>query len=52
MRIIVKNISNDILYQYENIDNSLFYIIRDERFAYCLQNKFLEDVKKKPIRNL
>jgi len=47
MRILVKNISNDILCQYKNIDNHYFNIIRDESFVYCLQNKFLEDVKEK-----
>ena len=49
MRILVKNISNDILYQYKNIDNSLFHIIRDESFAYCLQNKFLDVKSKAPL---
>lgn len=47
MRILVKNIPNDILAQYENIDDPFFYLVRNKSFKMCMENKFLEDVKDK-----
>lgn len=46
-RILSKNIPDDILIKYKNIDNKNFNKIRDESYTLCLENKFLEDVKKK-----
>jgi len=47
MRILVKNIPNNILHKYKNLDHPLFQIIRDTSFKMCMENKFLEDVKEK-----
>ena len=46
MRVLIKNIPDDILCQYKNIDSQLFNIVRDESYIMCMENKFLEDVKK------
>jgi hypothetical protein len=46
-RILSKNISDEILIKYKNIDNIYFDKIRDESYLMCIENKFLEDVEKK-----
>ena len=46
-RILSKNISNENLIKYQNIDNKYFDKIRDESYMMCIENKFLEDVEKK-----
>lgn len=45
MRVLVKNIPNDILSKYKNIDNPFFNVIRDKSYIMCIENKFLEDVE-------
>ena len=47
MRLLVKNIPNNILIKYNNIDNPMFNVVRNDSFTKCIENKFLEDVKEK-----
>jgi hypothetical protein len=46
MRILREYIPNDILYEYKNIDNPMFHILRNTSYIMCMENMFLEDVKK------
>ena len=46
-RILSKNISNEIVKTYQNIDTTYFDKIRDESYIMCIKNKFLEDVWEK-----
>lgn len=47
MRILVKKIPENLKCKYENIDNPLFEIIRNESYLMCMENKMLEDVREK-----
>jgi hypothetical protein len=47
MRILVKNIPDNILLKYKNLDDNIFNIIKENSYIKCIENNFLDDVKNK-----
>lgn len=47
MRVLVKELSDDIKQTYTNKDSPMFHIVRKKSYKMCMKHQFLKDVKRK-----